>query len=182
LTIDVTKFIPALKKENLPFYYTLVYFSNLSANNVEEFRYRIRDGKIIIHDKVHPVFTDLDEGSELFKIVRVEMNDDLKSFITEAAEKSKNQRASFIPGDSTDHDDSIHYSSLPWFSFTQVSQPMNIDRNDSFPRICWGKYFEENKKILLPYSVHVNHALVDGMHINKFKAELEKNLNNFNGR
>jgi chloramphenicol O-acetyltransferase type A len=145
-TIDITKFISVLKKENLPFYYTLLYLSNLSANKIEEFKYRIRDGKVILHDRVHPVFTVLEEDSDLFKIVRVEMKDDVKSFIAAASEKAKKQSAFFIAGDFTDNDDYIRYSSLPWFSFTHVSQTININKNESFPRICWGKHFKENKK------------------------------------
>jgi chloramphenicol O-acetyltransferase type A len=182
-TIDITNFISVIKKENLPFYYTLVYLSTMSANSIEEFRYRVRDGKIILHETVHPVITDMDDGCDLFKMIKVEMKDDVKSFITHASEQSKKQREYFIASDfiDIDHDDFIRYTSLPWISFTHVSHTININKNDSVPRIAWGKYFEENTKILLPYSVQVNHAFVDGIHIGKFREELEKNINNFTG-
>jgi chloramphenicol O-acetyltransferase type A len=45
---------------------------------------------------------------------------------------------------------------------------------DSFPRITWGKFFEQGDQRLLPLSLFANHALVDGLHVGRF-FEIIKN-------
>jgi len=47
------------------------------------------------------------------------------------------------------------------------------------PRLAWGKYFEENGKILLPFSVQAHHSFVDGIHMGKYYECLQKYLNEF---
>ena len=46
---------------------------------MDDFKYRIRDGKVVLHDKIHPSFTDMDhEGKDdLFKLVTVDLTDDI---------------------------------------------------------------------------------------------------------
>ena len=44
------------------------------------------------------------------------------------------------------------------------------------PRISWGKYTEENGRLMLGMSVEVNHRLIDGVHIGQFAAALEAGI------
>ena len=53
---------------------------------------------------------------------------------------------------------------------------ITINRNDSVPKISWGKYFTEGDKVLLPFSVQVHHALADGYHVGKYVNDLQKYL------
>lgn len=174
--VDITNLLSKIKTENLPFYYTVIYLSTISANQIEEFKYRLRGEKVILHDSLNPSFTDMDNDSDLFKIVTVEVGDRLTRFINEAKLKSINQKKYFIASDYANRDDYIYFTSIPWISFTHISHTINLNRNDSVPRISWGKYYKESSKILLPFSVQVNHSFVDGIHIGKFKELLEKNM------
>jgi chloramphenicol O-acetyltransferase type A len=65
---------------------------------------------------------------------------------------------------------------LPWVSFTSFSHARNWRQQDSIPRIAFGKFIEENDRILLPISVEVHHALVDGLHVGRFLMRLEELL------
>jgi len=60
--------------------------------------------------------------------------------------------------------DVIHYSTIPWISFTALTHERNFTRPDSIPKITFGKYFKENNRLLLPLSVNGHHGLMDGMH------------------
>jgi len=175
--IDITEFISAIKKENLPFYYTLIYLSTVSANRVEEFRYRIRGDKVVLHDSLTPSFTGMDDDSDLFKMVTVEMGSSLCDFTRAAADKSAKQKERFVVSDFAGRDDFIYYTSIPWISFTHISHTINLNRDDSVPRLAFGKYFKDGSRIMLPYSVQVNHSFVDGIHIGIFKERLEAGLN-----
>ena len=59
-------------------------------------------------------------------------------------------------------------STLPWLHYTQLIQPVACGE-ESNPRITWGKYQANDKgRMMMPLSVLVHHALVDGIHIAKF--------------
>ena len=174
--LDVTEFLPALKLRGLPFYYSMVYISAVSANMVEEFRYRARDGKVVLHDTVTPSFTDMDKGSDLFKMVTVGLTGSLDSFVEEAQRKSLAQKEPFVASDFAGKDDHIFITSIPWISFTHISHTIKLNRNDSVPRISWGRYYERDSHVLLPFSVQVNHAFADGIHIARYRDAVEENM------
>ncbi len=88
---------------------------------------------------------------------------------------SKSDVKSFQPRD--DELGLIHYSSMPWVSFTSISHARNFKTNDSVPKIVFGKYFKKKKKWYLPISLEVHHALMDGLHVGRYLSLLQKQLN-----
>lgn len=175
--VDISNLLPFIKSNNYSFYYSMIYLSTISANQVEEFRYRIRNEKVILHDLLNPSFSDMDNNGDLFKMITVDLCDKLANFNKNSKLKSLNQKEYFIASDFANRDDYIYFTSIPWISFTHISHTINLNKNDSVPRISWGKYYKESSKIILPFSVQVNHSFVDGIHIGKFKEILEKNMN-----
>jgi len=171
--IDVTNFLRYVRENELLFYYAMIHTSTYIANQTVNFRYRIREGNVILHEKIHPSFTEIEDGNDLFKFVTVEMKDDIFEFNKYAEEKAKNQKTYFALNELFGRDDFIYITCIPWISFTHLSHTISLNKDDSVPRISWGKYFMENKKVLLPFSVQVNHALVDGVHIGQYLTELQ---------
>ena len=174
--IDITRFIKDIKDRKSPFYYSMIYYSTYCANQIEEFKYRNRDGKVVLHDALNPSFTDLDRDSDLFKIVTVDMKNNVDDFIAEARNKSENQKEYFPSNADEQRDDLIYLTSIPWISYTQLSHPIHAAKEDSIPRLSWGKFFLEDERVLLPYSVQLNHCFADAVHIAKFKELLERLL------
>ena len=70
----------------------------------------------------------------------------------------------------------LQLSHIPWIPFTHISHTISLNKNDSVPRLSWGKYYERDGRILLPYSVQVHHAFADGIHIARFRDALERRL------
>ena len=178
--VDITHFLKVVKEKQISFYYAMIYASTYVANEIVNFRYRIRENQVVLHDKIHPSFTYLhaDEG-DLFKIVAVEMQDDLFAFASAAAEKAKEQKEYFHFSGEAERDDLLYITSVPWIAFTNLTHTISLNKNDSAPRIAWGKYFAEDNKVLLPLSVQVNHALVDGVHIGNYFSKLQDYLDAF---
>ncbi|HBE76972.1 MAG TPA: chloramphenicol acetyltransferase [Firmicutes bacterium] len=176
--IDVTNFLNFVRTKQISFYYAMIYAATYAANQIIDFRYRIRENKLILHDKLHPSFTDLnDNETDLFKLVTVEMKDDLLEFVKYAEAESNNQQNYFNLEKLAGRDDLIYITCIPWISFTHLSHTISLNKNDSVPKISWGKYFSENNKILLPFSVQVNHALMDGVHIGRYFSYLQDYIN-----
>ena len=176
MNVDVTNFLKFIKKNGLPFYYSMIFATTEAANHVENFRYRIRDGKVVLHDNVHPSFTDMNKNDDLFKFVTLELDSDIETFCKKAKEKSETQVKAFDMSGFEGRDDLLYITSIPWISFTHISHTISINRNDSVPRISWGKYFEQDGQILLPFSVQVHHALMDGYHVGKYVETLQEIL------
>jgi len=179
MNINATKFLAFVKNNKLSFYYSMIYAVTRIANEMDDFRYRIRDGKVFLHDTVHPSFTDMNENEEdPFKLVTVDYKDDLFEFIQQAKEISTNQHQFIDFSVLEGRDDFLYITCIPWISFTHISHTFSLNRNDSVPRITWGKYFREGEKVMLPFSVQVHHALIDGYMVGKYVEKLQKFLDN----
>lgn len=179
MDIDVTKFKKFTKQRELSFYYSMIFAVTATINRMEEFRYRIRGGKVVLHDIIHPSFTDMskDANEDLFKIITVEMGEDLIEFVRKTAKVSKDQNDYFGLEKLTGRDDLVYITCLPLITFTHISHTVTLNRDDSVPRISWGKYYEKDSKILLPFSVQVHHALLDGFHVAKYVEALQEVMN-----
>lgn len=176
--LDITGFLSSIKAMRLSFYCAMIFAAALALNQVPAFRYRIRDKQVVLHEQTHPSFTSLPSGSELFKIVTVELEDSLVKFAAKAKKQAAEQDCFISPGVAA-RDDLIYITCIPWVSFTHISHPISLTPGDSAPRISWGKYYNAGGQILLPFSVQANHALVDGIHIGQYINGLQAYLDEF---
>ncbi len=104
-----------------------------------------------MHDMIHPSFTDMLDGTDLFKMVTVNMEKSILDFSKKAKEKSRNQTDCFVFEDVEGRDDLTYITCVPWVSFTHLSHTISFNKDDSIPRLAWGKYFKENDKLLLHF-------------------------------
>lgn len=174
--VDITTFIDVLKINQIPFTPSIVYCIGKTANQIAEFRQRIRGEQVVEHELVHPSFTVLTEVSDVFSFCTVNFQNDFPAFLQHALSviEEMKQKPSFE--DEEGRDDYLFLSSIPWVSFTQMNHAMHYSPSDSVPRIVWGKYYEENGKIKMPLSVQAHHALVDGRHMGQYFELFQSNL------
>lgn len=173
--LNVTNFLKFVKENKLSFYYSMIYASTYIMNEIEDFRYKIRNGKIILHDKLQPSFTDMNKDENLFKIVTLDIGNSIIEFSNEAKQVSISQEE-YFPETILNQDELIYFSCIPWISFTSISNEIVMNKEDSIPRISFGKYFNQDDKILIPYSIQVNHMLLDGVHVGKYIERLQQFL------
>ena len=169
--LDVTGLAAWAKREGLSFYYALVYLCTQAVNQTVAFRYDIRDGQVVLHDRREPSFTDLKPGAELFHIVTMPAGEDIRAFCREARQKSRAQDM-FIDM-AAEAGPLIYFSCLPWVELTALTNERDFDRDDTVPRIAWGRYVEQNGRLKLGLSLEVNHRFIDGLHIGQFVRALE---------
>ena len=81
--------------------------------------------------------------------------------------------------DMANHPNWFDASFIPWLSY----DALNIELPDGHlffaPIINWGKYREENGKLVMPVSVRLNHAIADGYLVAKVFCLLEQEINLF---
>lgn len=165
--IDITSFHGYIKENELPFFISFLYAVMKTANNIPEFRYRIREDRVIEHASVNPSFTLMTE-QELFSFCTVKFTDIYNNFRSNALDEINNTKNSVNLEDEPGRDDLIFITSIPWVSFTNITHPIHMNPVDSIPRISWGKYFIEGGKVKIPLSLQAHHALVDGIHFGRF--------------
>ena len=174
--LDITTLLALFSdRRDVSLMLTYHYFALRAANEIEPFRYRLKDGKVIVYDVIHGGTTVL-MPNENFTLAYFDYDEDFEKFIV-AADRAVKEVVSgdgaFKPDRS---DDRIHFTTLPWVSFTSFSHARNWSREDSIPKIAFGKFVKENGRTLLPFSVEVHHALMDGLHVGRYVNRLQEVL------
>ena len=172
--VDVTAFVPAVKQRGYSVTVAIVYVITRASNAIPEFRYRIREGKVIEHEIVNPGFTFLAKG-DVFSFCFADYVEDFSAFAAGAAE-----RIAFVKEHPSvrqaPQDDVLYMTAIPWVSFTSFLHPVRLEAADSIPRFAWGKFFEEGERLKMPLGVQGHHALLDGVHVGEFYAEVQDYL------
>jgi len=174
--IDITSFLKYVKERGHKFFPSLLYCFLKGVNEIGEFKVRVLEKGVARYDKIHVNITVPIEGDR-FVFCRVEYKENVRDFlkgVQAATEEAKKQKE--LEGN--DCFDVIWVSCNPWFSFTSATAPTADRRMRSIPVFLVGKYYEAGGKILLPLSVKVLHALIDGVHIGKLLAHFENSFNN----
>jgi chloramphenicol O-acetyltransferase type A len=173
--LDITNLLTFLRsRPDLSVSLAYHYFALRVANEIESFRYRLRDGKVIIHDVIHGGTTVL-LPNESFTFAYFDYEENFEKFML-AAQRSVREAQVGNSFEPTASDDTIYFTTLPWISFTSFAHARNWSREDSVPRIAFGKFVQENEHTLLPFSVEVHHALMDGLHVGRFVNRLQETL------
>lgn len=173
--VDLSRFYPFIKEQQHSFTIAIVYLIARTANDIPEFRYRIRGGTVIEHELVHPSTTVL-TADELFSFCTFTYQPDFKQFAAHAAERIAYVKQHPILSDGPEQDDLLFMTSIPWVSFTSLMHPIHLHPADSVPRLAWGKYFWEGQAIKMPLSIQGHHALMDGLHLGKFYQRFQAYL------
>ena len=173
--VDLTTFYPALKRRGISFNVATVYVITRAANAIPEFRYRIRAGGVVEHEIVHPSTTILAD-EDLFSFCTFDYIEDFSLFATRAAEQIAYVQEHATLEDEPGRDDLLYMTVIPWVSFTSFMHPLHLRPADSVPRFAWGKFFEDGAFLRMPLSVQAHHALMDGIHMGRFYAEVQDYL------
>jgi chloramphenicol O-acetyltransferase type A len=94
-------------------------------------------------------------------------------------ENAKNTREYLL--DSENHPNWFDASYVSWLSYDSL----NVELPDGYiylaPIINWGKYREENGRLMMPLTVRLNHAVADGYLVANVYRLLEKEIAGFCG-
>ena len=178
--IDISRLKGYTQDKSLSFNLSMIFIVTESLNEIDNFRYRLRGNDVVLHEALTPSYTDIAEGSELFKMVTVEMDPDLVRFVQKSKQKAAQQTKYFIPSDFMNRDDFVFYSIIPWISFTSIDHTVNCKQGDAIPRVTFGKYYHRGNAWYLPFNIQVNHLFVDGIHLGQLKDKIDEKIKGLN--
>ncbi len=173
--VDITSFFKTIKEKKYPFFLSFLWCVNQACNEIPQFRQRIVNDSIIEYEYCHTSHT-VSKENETYAYCTLDARMSLDDFIQKSLPIHNQAKEEGNIEESAEEAQSLIFiSTLPWISYSSLIQPVPIPA-DSNPRVTWGKYKEENGKILIPVSTLCHHALVDGKHLADFYQILENKL------
>ncbi len=182
--MDVTNLIKHVKDKKESFFIDLLYIVVNGLNSIDEMRMRLVDDKPVIFSDINPAFTVMTELGT-FENVRFKNCHTFKEFyeiahtkIEEVKKQSHIRKENYNPENCYDD---YYITCTPWVDFTQVTHPIPDNQSSQcIPRICWGKYTENNGKYELMLNITVSHIFVDGFPLSQAFIKIQELLDNAN--
>ena len=174
LRVDCTESFRFAKQARISVFLTLVHRALIAAHQVENFMTRVVDGAVWRYATIRGG-SAIGRPNGTIGFGNYPYQPELLPFVREASAelgrvKGRNDLERYAG------QDLIRFSVLPWFDFTSVSHARNFSAQDSAPQITFGKITEARGRFTMPVSIHVHHALVDGLHVARFVAQFERYL------
>jgi chloramphenicol O-acetyltransferase type A len=174
--VDVSNLKAYCDKNNLSFLVTALFLSQKTISQIPNFRYRFVDNEVRLYEKTQAGCTILLEN-ESFAFCYFSPLTELTEFVEYGTNAIKELKSNpnFAPRDGDAN--MVFYSVIPWLSFTSFQHARRFEKEDSIPRIVFGKYSEINKELQMPISVEVHHSFVDGLHVGRYFHILQNEIN-----
>jgi chloramphenicol O-acetyltransferase type A len=178
IDIDCTKAYATAKTQSTSFFIYYLHKTLMAVNAFENFRYRISNTHIYIHDRIDGSATiSRADGTFGFSFIKYHHNFLIfeQTAITEI-ERIQNTTGLFTREFYAEN--LIHFSAIPWLKFTSLSHARNLTFPDSCPKISFGKMtIDQNGKRTMPMSIHVHHGLMDAMHVGQMVDYFQEIMN-----
>jgi chloramphenicol O-acetyltransferase type A len=174
--VDFTRAYTKAKEQKVSLFLYYLYRALKAANEVENFRYRIIDKVPFVFDKINASPT-VNRPDGTFGFAYMNYEEDEPCFYARAEKEIEQVRNSNGLFPAVSGENVIHFSALPWLDFTSVSHARSFSFADSSPKISFGKITENEDLKTMPVSIHVHHALVDGLHVGLFVDRFQELLN-----
>jgi chloramphenicol O-acetyltransferase type A len=173
--IDCTIAYQKCKQTGQGFFLYYLYQCLAAANEIEAFRLRIENDQLFLYDVVNASAV-INRADTTFGFSYIDFHADFELFTQQAKieiDKVKSTTG-LVPAGSGDN--VIHISAMPWLKFTSLSHARSFSFKDSCPKISFGKLTLTEGKQLMPVSIHVNHALMDGYHVSLFVSAFQQRM------
>ncbi|MBD1422638.1 chloramphenicol acetyltransferase [Sphingobacterium chuzhouense] len=176
VNIDCTQAYKTAKQKGNSFFLYYLFRALKTANEIENFRYRIIDKQLYLFDRINASPT-INRPNGTFGFAYMDYYQDENDFYAGALKEiervqQSNDLIPAVSGESV-----IHFSAIPWIDFTALSHARCFSYPDSSPKISFGKVIENNGRKTMPVCVHGHHGLMDGYHVGLFVDRFQELMN-----
>jgi chloramphenicol O-acetyltransferase type A len=174
LRVDCTATYRYAKQHQLSVFLSLLHRSLVAAHQVENFRTRVVDGTVWRYEQIN-AGSAVGRANGTIGLGHYQYRQRIDEFVREASieldrVRQRDDIERYLEANV------IRYSVLPWFDFTSISHARDYSHEDTAPRITFGKITEADGRSTMPVSIHVHHALVDGLHVAQFVEKFQQSL------
>ncbi len=180
--VDVTELVRHSKTQGSKFYIDFLFILSKVLNSREDYRmgYIWQTDELICYDAINPTQYVFHEDTETCTPVYTNYYENYDEFYRNAlADLERAKKSGEYGLDSENHPNWFDASFISWLSYDSL----NIELPDGYlyfmPIVNWGKYREENGRLLMPVTIRMNHAVADGFLIANVYRLLEKEITAF---
>ena len=180
--IDVTALAAKSKATGTKFYLNFLYLLTKVLNSREDYRmgWLWQTQELVCYDVIHPTQYVFHEDTDTCTVVYSTYDPDYRRFYLAALEDLERAKRTRDYGlDAESHPNWFDASCIPWLSYDSL----NVELPDGYlffaPIVNWGKYREENGRLMMPVTVRLNHAIADGYLLAKVFRLLQKEIEAF---
>ena len=180
--IDVTELAAWSRESGTKFSLNFLYLLSKVLNSREDYRmgWLWQTEELICYDVIHPTQYVFHEDTETCTPVYTEYCPDYERFYRGALRDLRRaQESRDYALDAAGHPNWFDASCIPWLSYDSL----NIELPDGYlyfaPIVNWGRYREENGRLMMPVTVRLNHAIADGYLIAKVFLLLQEEIGRF---
>ncbi|MGO4531901.1 type A chloramphenicol O-acetyltransferase [Paenibacillus sp. 2TAF8] len=178
--IDVSILYQLIKQKDYRFYPAFIFLVTSAVHSHRAFRTGYNhDGDLGYWDKLEPLYTIFDQGTESFSAIWTSVNNDFNAFhhaYISDVEKYTSLGKLFpkvpIP------ENIFSLSMIPWTSFTGFNLNINNNSHYLLPIITAGGFIHKDNSIYLPLTLQVHHSVCDGYHAALFMNSVQKLASN----
>ncbi|MEK4355287.1 type A chloramphenicol O-acetyltransferase [Paenibacillus sp. FSL R5-0475] len=179
--IDITLLLSELKHKGIKLYPALIHMITTVVNRHSEFRTCFdSEGRLGYWDSLSPSFTIFHDDDKTFSSIWTSYGEKFNDFYNRYLDDMKMYGSvkQFI-AKANEPPNTFPISSIPWVSFTSFNLNVYNEGTYLLPIFTIGKYFQQDKKILLPISGQFHHAVCDGYHASMLYNELQSRADNY---
>jgi chloramphenicol O-acetyltransferase type A len=154
-------------------YLNLCYFFTRALAPLEDFRYALADGNIVLHDSIHLGLTVPAAGG-LFSFAYLDYLPDAERFNAEAVLPGPEEPSNLLQEKTKKH---VFFTAIPGIPFETFTHATN-DPEDSSPRVGFGKPYEDGGESWVSVGIQVNHAFIDGRALGELYERLVRVFEN----
>lgn len=168
--VDITN----LYKKGKPYYPLIGYFILMTANKINNFKYRYEEGKIYYYDNLDIEFTDILPNKNL-GFYTCKSKENYKEFLEEYNSKKEiflTKQENILKEDQGE----IWVTCTPWFKMESLIVPFT--KQFTQPQFIWDKFSVEEGKCYINLTIMAHHGFIDGYHIHLFLSEFNKIIEN----
>ena len=180
--IDVTELARYSRRIGTRFYINFLYLLSKVLNSRDDYKmdYLYKTDELICYDVIHPCHYVFHEDTETCTTVHSVYCEDYSTFYENALRDLENAKKTHTyEAAGEKYPNWFDASYIPWVSY----DAMHLELPDGYlyfpPIINWGRYREENGRLLMPVTVRMNHAIADGYLVANVFRLLEKEIKAF---
>jgi len=180
--LDVTELVDYSKRTNTKFYINFLYLLTKVLNSRDDYRmgYLWQSDELICYDVINPIQYIFHQDTETCTPVYTTYDPNYNVFYQNALNDITSAKETREYGlDAANHPNWFDASYISWLSYDSL----NIELPDGYlyflPIINWGKYRQENDRLMMPMTVRMNHAIADGYLVANVFRLLQKEMESF---
>lgn len=157
--LEITRLREFTRRQEYRIYPHLCHRLLRAAQPLDDFRYRLREGEIVLHDALHPGLT-VSAPDGRFTFAHLDYEADGEAF-NRQAERVLEQAESGVSLAERHGRAWVFFSALPKVAFTGLTHAVR-GPDDTEIRVSFGKFREEGGRLWVPVGLQVNHLFIDG--------------------